>query len=130
MPRFEVPYYQQGTVLTKKGDLPPATQAALENLMTKAPFMSRTPLTPRPTGSSNVPPRFSFLNRPALIKPTVPNYSIITGGAGGGGPVLPQMDLTPSTEDKVIKPWYMEPKKVLPLAIGAAALFYLFTKKR
>jgi len=133
-PTFEIPAYQQGTVLTKKGDLPPATQQALEDLIQKAPFMTRRPSTPRPPGSSSrVPPRFGFMNRPALIKPQAPNYSIITGGGGrgGGATVEPQTeDVLPTTDDKIVQPWFKDPKKVLPLALGAAALLFFFYKKR
>jgi hypothetical protein len=106
-------------------ELKPGTASTAELRQQYGTIIDNIPFVRKTTRQG---PRQDRLNRPLISRP-LPQQST-RPGVGGGGPVLPQMDLTPSTEDKVVKPWYMEPKKVLPLAIGAAALFYLFTKKR
>jgi hypothetical protein len=47
--------------------------------------------------------------------------------------LLPDGTITTTDQTKMpsdSKPWYMDLKTMIPVYLGAAVLFYLFTKKR
>jgi hypothetical protein len=56
-----------------------------------------------------------------------------SGSTGSGFTLLPDGTITATPQTQMpsnSKPWYMDLKIMIPVYLGAAALFYLFTKKR
>jgi hypothetical protein len=56
-----------------------------------------------------------------------------SGSSGSGFMLLPDGTITATPQTQMPsnnKPWYMDLKTMIPVYLGAAVLFYLFTKKR
>jgi hypothetical protein len=56
-----------------------------------------------------------------------------SGSSGSGFMLLPDGTITSTPQTQMpsnTKPWYMDLKIMIPVYLGAAVLFYLFTKKR
>jgi hypothetical protein len=61
------------------------------------------------------------------------NWNTSPSGSGSSGSGYSGSDFTTTDQTKMpsdSKPWYMDLKTMIPVYLGAAVLFYLFTKKR
>ena len=96
------------------------------------PGLAPTPATP---GITRQKPRTDSLNRPVTFRPRTvsPAAPLPTGadnfGTVPGGTVLPQAPSSTQVTNTGT-PWYMNTKIMIPVYLGAVALFYLMYKKR
>jgi hypothetical protein len=99
-----------------------------EELQQYKDIINTMPFVRKPT--STFSPRQDSLNRPLISRPRILSPQQSTRPSVGGQDQLPSANQDLTTDTKLMQPWYMDPKKMIPIYLGAVALLYFFYKKR
>jgi hypothetical protein len=108
-------------------ELKPGTASTEELRQKYGSIIDNIPFVRKPT--STFSPRQDRLNRPLISRPRILSPQQSTRPSVGGQDQQPGANQDLTTDTKLVQPWYMDPKKMIPLYLGAAALLYFFYKK-
>jgi hypothetical protein len=109
-------------------ELKPGTASTEELRQQYGSIVDNIPFVRKPTSAFS--PRQDSLNRPLISRPRILSPQQSTRPNVGGQDQIPSANQDLTTDTKLMQPWYMDPKKMIPLYLGAVALLYFFYKKR